>query len=122
MKVAVSILLLVWSYIASADVATKSCSGTIRYCDDFGICTDDYFYLYAYQSTLIRNGQIQRIRSRLRLRGSIGSVDDYYQTLELIDDRVTYLGLNYDLAIPVRSELSVLYRKKDSSEWNKLCD
>lgn len=117
------LILLLFSLIsinAMAGVTVKSCTGDIRYCDEFGICTDDYYYLYAFQVATIEDGQIKKARFRFRMRGALGDAQDYQMSSELIDDKIVYLGLNFDLAIPLESQSSVLYRSKDA-EWLELC-
>lgn len=121
MKLISTFLLLISSFSVSAGVFVKSCTGTIKYCDDLGICTDDYFYLYAYQSTTVINGELRNLRSRLRLRGALGVADDYNQTVEIYEQRVVYTGLDFDLAIPIESGNAILYRAKNS-DWQKICD
>ena len=114
------VIFLLFSLNSFAGVSVKSCTGDIRYCDEFGICTDDYFYLYSYQVTKIVDGDLRSVRSRLRLRGSIGATEDYKSTLEVFEGRVVYLGKDFDLAIPIRSLDSVLYRNKNLA-WEELC-
>lgn len=120
MKCLIVLLVTFFSYQTFAGVSVKSCTGDIRYCDEFGICTDDYFYLYSYQVTKIVSGELRSVRSRLRLRGSIGLAEDYESTLEIFEGRVVYLGKDFDLAIPIQTQDSVLYRNKNLA-WEELC-
>lgn len=114
------IIFTLFSFNVQSAVSVKSCTGEIRYCDDIGICTDDYFYFYSYQVVKLNNNKPSKVKSRLRTRGSIGSAKDYVLTLELHKNRMIYLGVDYDLAIPILSEDSVLYRIK-GSDWDELC-
>ena len=114
------IIFLFLSINSFAKASVKSCTGTVRYCDEFGICTDDYFYLYAYQVTQIRDGELRDIRSRLRIRGALGEAADYQFNYELYQNRVVYIGQEFDLAIPISSNDSVFYRNK-LGKWEELC-
>lgn len=119
MKLMVLILMFI-TQNAFAGVTVKSCSGDIRYCDEFGICTDDYFYLYAFQVASVTNGQIKNVRSRFRMRGALGDAKDYELSFDLVDNKIIYTGLELDLAIPLQSDQSILYRNK-KAQWQELC-
>ena len=108
--------------LSYAQSMSKSCSGTMRYCDDLGICTDEYFYLYAYQYVKFSNGQLKRSRHRFNFRGYVLGEEDYYQFSGVVsENHLIYTGPDFDLAIPWDEQFPIYMVKRETEEWEKIC-
>jgi len=107
---------------AFAQSMTKSCNGFMRYCDEYGICSDEYFYLYAYQYVKFSRGQLDRYRYRFNFRGYLlGEEDDYTYSGLYTNSHLIYAGPNFDLAIPW-NELESIYKiDHQTGMWEVIC-
>ena len=105
-----------------AESMSKSCSGFMRYCDHNGICSDEYFYLYAYQYVKFRNGQLDRYRNRFNFRGYLLGEEDEYQYLgDYTTAHLIYQGPRFDLAIPWNEYESIYKIDPITRVWEVLC-
>ena len=116
------LFLLIISQVSLAESMTKSCSGTTRYCDQYGICSDEYFYLYAYQYVNFRNGTLDRERHRFNFRGYILGEEDGYTFSGVTTNRhLIYTGPDFDLAIPWNEFVPIYMVHRDTGIWEVLC-
>ncbi len=121
MKILVLALLFL-SSSAYSESMTKSCNGTIQYCDEYGFCTDEHFYLYAYQYVQFYNGQLRSHRNRFKFRGFIlGEEDDYSFSGQFTQDHLIYNGPNLDVAIPWNVQRSTYMIDHTTGAWSVLC-
>lgn len=118
------ILLMLFSFSALADTVTKTCSGQMRYCDQYGICSMEHFYLYAYQNvSLNQDGSFRRLRYRLRTRSILGDASDYVPRTMAEGEYVIYDGPIFSVAVPWVSGLPLYYFQPNFgvNEWQELC-
>lgn len=122
MQKLIFLLIMMFSVSVYAESMSKSCSGTMRYCDPYGICTDEYYYLYAYQYVKFSNNQLKRHRHRFNFRGYVlGEEDNYTYSGQYTDSHLIYTGPNFDLAIPWDRSVPIFMIDHNTGVWDELC-
>lgn len=121
-KQLVLILLLLFSFSAWSQTMIKSCNGYTRYCDQYGVCSDEYFYLYAYVYVYFQQGKLKNHRVNFNFSGQIlGDEDDYLYSGQYTQSHLIYNGPNIDLAVPWDDRESIYAIDHHSGQWEVLC-
>ena len=117
-----TLMVLLISSTGYAQSMSKSCSGFMRYCDQYGICSDEYFYLYAYQYVKFTGGNLDRHRHRFNFRGYLlGEEDQYTYSGNYISNHLIYNGPNFNLAIPWNDLESIYKIDHITGQWEVVC-
>ena len=119
MKSILVILVLMFTSVVSAAVTTKTCSGRMRYCDKYGICTQEHYYLYVNQNYSSSQG----LKYKFKMRSILGNKGDYKPRNAPVDNHIIYDGPVFSLAIPIEGHLPLFYFQPHFgvNQWQELC-
>lgn len=125
MKTFLWVFLFGFSVYAEANGSmTKTCSGRMRYCDKYGICSMEHYYLYAYQYIQINtDGSLRTHRYRFKMRDILGNKQDYIARDYVEGNHLVFDGPIFSIAIPWDSTLPFYYFQPNYGvhEWQELC-
>ena len=123
-KIILFIFLMLSSQIAISSSMTKTCSGRMRYCDRYGICSQEHFYLYAYQNIILNSdGSLRKHKFKLKTRSILGD-PQFYTARDIVEgDHLVFDGPDFSLAIPWSSNQPIFYFQPNFGvyEWQELC-
>lgn len=124
MKALIMGLFFTFSFLAEASSVTKTCSGQIRYCDRYGICAGEHYYLHVYQYlTTNPDGSIKNHRYKFKMRDIVAPKEDYIPRDFIEGDHLVYDGPKFSFAIPVDGTKPIYYFQPNFGvdEWQELC-
>lgn len=133
-KIITIVFLLVFSgAFANSDAITDvgsmsiSCSGNVEICNRSQICSEQYFYLYAYQYAYISQGILQDENHNFHMSGFLGNPKDYVVQKKVSGKHLIYSNSEFSLAIPWKSSSDGVYFSQGLGgpgdiSWTLLCD